>query len=255
MKGQNHVMEESGPSGYVAVVPAAGAGTRLPDRELSKELMPYGRPDSGGKPVISHLLRCLGQAKIDDMIIVMRDDKTDIAEYLAGSEWNDKRFQLTMTPGTSGVPETVALGVRDAGARNVAFGFPDILFEPQDAFVTLRHQLNNSEADIVLGLFPTDTPEKMDMVATDDQGHVTDIQIKPSTTALDLTWILATWTPRFSTFLIENHNGSHLGHAFQLAMADGFTIDTVSFRDGRSLDIGTPDDLARARQWESQSDD
>jgi len=254
MKGQNHIMEESGPSGYVAVVPAAGAGTRLPDRELSKELMPYGRPESGGKPVISHLLRCLGQAEIDEMIIVMRDDKTDIADYLAGSEWNDTRFQLTMTPGTSGVPETVALGVRDAGARNVAFGFPDILFEPQDAFVSLMHKLENSEADVVLGLFPTDTPEKMDMVATDNRGHVTEIQIKSASTTLELTWILATWTPRFSAFLMDNYDGkldgNHLGHAFQLAMADGFTIGTVSFADGRSLDIGTPDDLARAREWE-----
>lgn len=249
MKGQHHVIEESLPSAYVAVIPAAGAGTRLPDRELSKELMPYGRPGTGGEPVISHLLRCLGQAEIDDMIIVLRDDKTDIAEYLASPKWGSDNFRITMTPGTSGVPETVALGVRDAGARNVAFGFPDILFEPQDAFVELMHQLDNSEADVVLGLFPTDTPEKMDMVATDCQGHVTDIQIKPDSTTLTLTWILATWTPRFSTFLTDNHDGSHLGHTFQLAMAEGFIISSVAFGDGRSLDIGTPDDLARAREW------
>ncbi len=252
MKGRNHVIEESPPSAYVAVIPAAGAGTRLPDRELSKELMPYGGPGTGREAVISHLLRCLGQAEIDDMIIVLRDDKTDIADYLAGTEWSGKRFRITTTPGTSGVPETVALALRDAGTRNVAFGFPDILFEPQDAFVELMHQLDNSEADVVLGLFPTDTPEKMDMVATDSRGHVTEIQIKPSSTALCFTWILATWTPRFSAFLTDNHDGNHLGNAFQLAMAEGFTISSVAFGDGRSLDIGTPDDLARAMQWESR---
>lgn len=251
MKGQNHITEESGPSGYVAVIPAAGAGTRLPDRELSKELMPYGNAETDGKPVISYLLHCLGRAEIDDMIIVLRDDKTDIADYLAASEWQDKRLQLTMTPGTSGVPETVALGVRDAGARNVAFGFPDILFEPQDAFVALMQRLEDTDADIVLGLFPTDTPEKMDMVATDSRGRVTDIHIKPDTTTLELTWILAAWTPRFSTLLLNNHDGQHLGHTFQLAMADGFSVDTVSFENGRSLDIGTPDDLVRASEWES----
>ena len=76
------------------------------------------------------------------MIIVMRDDKTDKADYITGSEWAGKRFRFTMTPGTSGVPETVALGLQDAGARNVAFGFPDILFEPQDAFIALMHQLD-----------------------------------------------------------------------------------------------------------------
>jgi len=225
----------------------------LPDRELSKELMPFGRPGTGREPVISHLLRCLGQADIDDMIIVLRDDKTDIADYLANPKWGGSNFSITMTPGTSGVPETVALGVRDAGARNVAFGFPDILFEPQDAFVELMYQLDNSEADVVLGLFPTDTPEKMDMVATDKRGRVTGIQIKPDSTTLELTWILATWTPRFSAFLTDNNDGSHLGHAFQLAMAEGLIIHSVAFGSGRSLDIGTPDDLARAREWESSN--
>ena len=250
MKGQNHVMEDSPRSEYVAVIPAAGAGTRLPDRELSKELLPYGSPETGRKPVISHLVECLGQAHINDMIVVLRNDKTDIVDYFRGPESGDHNFQITTTPGTSGVPETVALGLRDAGARNVAFGFPDILFEPRDAFVSLRQQLDNSAADVVLGLFPTDTPEKMDMVATDGQGHVTEIQIKPESTQLEVTWILAAWTPRFSAFLSANCDGNHLGNAFQLAMAAGFTIDSVTFSNGRSLDIGTPDDLVRADTWE-----
>jgi glucose-1-phosphate thymidylyltransferase len=249
MKGQNHVMEETVPSGYVAVIPAAGAGTRLPDRELSKELMPYASPDRAQKPVISHLLQCFSRAGVDDTVVVLRDDKTDIVDYLAGSEWSGKRFRFTMTPGTSGVPETVALGVNEVGAHNVAFGFPDILFEPRDAFVKLMDRLDRSGADIVLGLFPTDTPEKMDMVATDSAGRVTDIVIKPESTTLELTWILATWSPRFSAFLADNHGGSHLGDAFLSAMADGFAIEAVAFEEGRSLDIGTPEDLARAEQW------
>ncbi len=249
MRGQNHVMEESVPSGYVAVIPAAGAGTRLPDRELSKELMPYSSPETNAKPVISHLLHCLGRAGVHDTVIVLRDDKTDIVDYLSGPEWSNKRFRFAMTPGTSGVPETVALGVREVGAQNVAFGFPDILFEPQDAFVQLMNRLDSSNADVVLGLFPTDTPEKMDMVATDPDGRVTDIVIKPESTTPELTWILATWTPKFSAFLADHHGGSHLGDAFLLAMNDGFTIAAVAFNEGRSLDIGTPDDLARAQQW------
>lgn len=91
------------------------------------------------------------------------------------------------------------------------------------------------------------------MVATDKRGRVTGIQIKPDSTTLELTWILATWTPRFSAFLTDNNDGSHLGHAFQLAMAEGLIIHSVAFGSGRSLDIGTPDDLARAREWESSN--
>ena len=267
MAEQNQVTEESLLSGYVAVIPAAGAGTRLPDRELSKELLPFGPRKDGSRPVISHLLRCLGQAAIDDLIIIVRDDKKDIMDYVAGPEWSDRRIRVITTPGTSGVPETVALGLRDAGAHNIAFGFPDILFEPQDAFADLKSRLTSSRADIVLGLFPTDKPAKFDMVATDGDGQVTSIEIKPDTTTLALTWIIAAWTPAFSEFLTRlvfeqparldalagGSGGSHLGHAFQLAMSEGFTIDSVRFDDGRILDIGTPDDLARAADWEPRS--
>ena len=42
-------------------------------------------------------------------------------------------------------------------------GFPDILFRPVDAFVHLLSHLKNSEADVVLGLFPTNPLQRTDM--------------------------------------------------------------------------------------------
>jgi glucose-1-phosphate thymidylyltransferase len=120
--------------------------------------------------------------------------------------------------------------------------------------VKLIHRLENSDADVVLGLFPTDNPSKMDMVDTDDVGRVTDIQIKPGSTTLDLTWIIAAWRPSFSAYVAEHHNGAHLGHVLQRAMADGLRVESQSFPAGRSLDIGTPDDLGRARTWSDQDD-
>ena len=103
----------------------------------------------------------------------------------------------------------------------------------------------------------------MDMVRMRDDGVVTRIDIKPAETALRLTWILAAWKPTFSRYLLRliaeprsrlndlapEAGGSHLGHAFQLAMTDGLVIEAVPFADGRSLDIGTPDDLRRAGDW------
>jgi len=234
---------------YVALLPAAGVGSRLPDRQGSKELLRVGSGHDGGKPVISHVLGCLGHAGIRDVIVVLRDGKQDIFEYLTSSEWGHFRFAFEFTPGTSGVPETVALGLGGIQARSVVFGFPDILFEPRDAVVRLTERLENSTADVVLGLFPTGTPSKMDMVATDESGCVTEIEIKPDATTLDLTWILAAWRPSFSAYLAANHQGNHLGDVFQLAMADGLQIESEPFVEGRSLDIGTPDDLDRAKTW------
>jgi len=263
MNRRDQFLEKSAGSEYVALLPAAGIGSRLPDRSGSKELVRFGDNQEHSKPVIAHVLSCIQLAGIDDVIVVLRKGKKDISEYLASNEWNQVNFTVKITPGTSGVPETVALGLDNDQSRNVVFGFPDILFEPPDAFAKLIRRLEESEADVVLGLFPTETPQKMDMVETDDSGQVIDIQIKPKSTKLDLTWILAVWRPSFSAYLNEvvygnatrlaelaaNHDGSHLGHVFQLAMADGLSIDAESFGDGRSLDIGTPDDLCLARTW------
>ena len=49
----------------------------------------------------------------------------------------------------------------------VALGFPDILFSPDNAFTQLINQLRSRNADVVLGLFPADKPEKTDMVEID----------------------------------------------------------------------------------------
>lgn len=236
-------------SEYVALLPAAGIGSRLPNRHGSKELLRYGGGRDDGVPVISHVLGCMGLSGISDVIVVLRDEKQDIFEYLTSSEWKHFKFAFEFTPGTSGVPETVALGLGGIRTRNVVFGFPDILFEPRNAFVKLMERLENSPADVVLGLFPTGNPSKMDMVATDESGHVTEIEIKPDATTLELTWILAAWKPSFSEYLSANHDGDHLGHVFQRAAADGLQIDSVPFPEGRSLDIGTPGDLDRAKTW------
>lgn len=256
-------METSCETEYVAIVPAAGVGSRLPDRKLSKELVTFADASGEPRPVISHLLDCLVGAGVNDIIVVTRTDKRDIGEYLAQPEWQSCNFDLVITDGTSGVPETVALGLDRSAGRRVVFGFPDILFRPNDAISTLIGALDNSRADVMLGLFPTNNPSKMDMVATDETGQVLDIVIKSKTTRLPMTWILAVWSAEFSHYLstlfvdspgrlrrqTRGAGGGHLGHAFQLALADGILIESVSFAEGACLDIGTPDDLARAAHW------
>jgi len=256
-------VEKSRSSEYVGLLPAAGVGSRLPGRLLSKELLPFGEARGAGRPVISHLLNSMRQAGITDVTVVLRQGKEDIREHLAGSEWHDINISYEMTAGTSGVPETVALGLSRIRSSPVAFGFPDILFEPGNAFTGMMRRLESSSADVVLGLFPTDNPQKMDMVSVDAMGRVTGIEIKPEHTSLDLTWILAVWNTTFSKFLsnIMHTNpqrisglaarpgDGHLGHAFQLAIADGLSISAESFPQGKSLDIGTPDDLHLARSW------
>lgn len=260
MPPDEQFVEKSVTSAYVGLIPAAGVGSRLPGRKLSKEMLPVGGHGGDAKPAMSHLINCMQRAGVSEIAVVIREGKQDISNYLAGREWQHIQFDNKYTRGTSGVPETVMLGIQDLEDRHIAFGFPDILFEPHDAYTKMMQRIEKSGADVVLGLFPTASPGKMDMVETDAGGKVTRIEIKPESTRLDLTWILATWKPTFSAYLgdllrndsarlNEGDGDTHLGHAFQLAMADGLQVAATSFPDGRSLDIGTPDDLERARSW------
>lgn len=260
MRDDDQNIENSRPAGYVGLIPAAGFGSRLPGIENAKEMLAVG---NHSRPVIGHLLDIMAHAGIQDVTIVLRPQKTDLESYLRSNAWEHMRLNLKFTPGTEGVPETVALGLEGLGNRNVAFGFPDILFMPNDAMKMMMQKLEAGNSPAILGLFPTASPEKSDMVKTDRLGNVVDIEIKPTRTELDLTWILAAWKPSFSRYLTSRlhvdsapSNGSktplparHLGEIFNSAIRDGIPFDTIIFKDGASLDIGTPDDLALAHSW------
>jgi glucose-1-phosphate thymidylyltransferase len=138
----------------------------------------------------------------------------------------------------------------------VAMGFPDILLEPEDAFVHLRARQAETSADIVLGLFPTNRPETCDMVATDPVGRARQICVKPTSTTLQDAWMIAVWTPTFTQFLHDHLTASwppeasplppremHVGEVIQAAIEAGLHVDTLQFRHGWYLDIGTPEGL------------
>lgn len=260
MQPDDQTIEKSGPSAYVGMIPAAGSGSRLPDRKLSKELLPVG---STGQPVIAHLLRSMHAAGVGNITVVLRESKWDLFDYLTGENWQHMCIGVRTTAGTSGVSETVVVGLDDNQDSNILFGFPDILFEPSDAFAKLMEKLETGNSDVVLGLFPTPNPARSDMVDADTDGKVIDIEIKPCNTKLKMTWILAAWKPTFTRYLVRllrddydrvrkfatDPADNHLGYIFRLAIADGMTLDSVSFDRGRSLDIGTPEDLALAQTW------
>lgn len=75
--------------------------------------------------------------------------------------------------------------------KRVLFGFPDIILQPDDVFVRLMDRMKASNADIVLGLYLADNPQKMDMVDLKTDGTISDIHIKPLQTNLKWTWIVA----------------------------------------------------------------
>lgn len=247
---------------YVGLIPAAGRATRLGEIPTSKEILsvkPVVEPGGRPRAAIDCLLEALAIRAVDCVYVVIRDGKWDIPQYLGDGSRYGLSIAYLMMGLPYGPPYTLDQAYRFLADRSVLFGFPDIQFHPVDAFRRLTARLENSSAEIVLGLFPTDRPHKMDMVRCDDAGRVLQLEIKPAATELRHTWIIAAWTPVFTAFLhayLKTHRAScsrpespepHVGTVIQAALASGMPVAGEMFDDGWVLDIGTPEDLERAR--------
>lgn len=250
----------------VGVIPAAGEARRMGSLPCSKEVLPIRDPRdpaSAPRPVASHLLERMRQAGAGKVFIVLRAGKWDIPATFGDGSDLGLRLAYLLVHRFEGPAYTVAQVRAFTRESIVLLGFPDILYEPEDAYLHLLRERSAASADVVLGLIPTDRPEKMDMVAAEPDGRVSRIHIKPAETDLTYAWILAVWGPTFSAFLedylerldVEATRAPltreiHIGEVFQAAIAAGLAVSSVSFPGGRCLDIGTPEDLDRVDGFE-----
>jgi glucose-1-phosphate thymidylyltransferase len=256
-------------SDVIGLIPAAGLGSRLGSLPCSKEIYPLKLAKSkadglpGSKVVCEFLLERLKRAGIYRAFVIIRPGKWDIQAYLGdGGKYNFHLAYLMMGH-PFGSPFSLDQAWSFVQKNRVALGFPDIIFRPEDAYSRLLEHQEDLKADIVLGLFPTDRPQKWDMVETNSQGQVTQIIIKPQHSALRHCWVNAIWTPKFSAFLHDYLAGVvrharetdslkqladqefYVGNVIQAWMAVGFPVESVTFSEGNCLDIGTPEDLSR----------
>ncbi len=248
----------------IGLLPAGGQATRISPLPLSKELYPVGFQDFGVKSnwrpkvVSQYLLEKMQLAGIEKAYFILRPGKWDIPAYFGdGTMLSINLGYLIMGLGY-GVPFTLDQAYPFVQDAVIALGFPDILFQPEDAYVRILSRLEVSNADVVLGLFPTDKPQKAGMVDFDDKGKVRLIIEKPPQSDLRYMWGIAVWTPAFTQFLHEylitlkaKSNLSQLpevpiGDVIQAAISKGLHVEAEAFSDGTYLDIGTPDDLVRA---------
>lgn len=243
------------------LIPAAGRALRLGPLPCSKELLPVGfrQTASGPVPKVAghYLLESFAAAGIERVFMVLHELKGDVSRYFGTGEMAGVALAYLAIPGSASVPETLDHAtpfVRDAV---VALGFPDVLFTPVDAYRDLLRQREESDADLVLGLFPARNPRTTDMVELTPEGRVTRIEIRPQATDLRYNWLLAVWGPTFTRLLRaavresarEETSGTpelQIGAVVQRAIAAGLRVEGVPFPEGSYRDIGTPVELAAA---------
>lgn len=248
----------AGERDVVGLVPMAGHARRLPGLPCSKEILPVGFPDEEPRPACLHLLGYLREAGISRALLVLRRGKWDVPEQLGEGGEDGPRLAYLVVDDTPGVVHTLARALPFVGDSLVALGFPDTLIQPSDAFVRLLERQRARGADVVLGLFPTDRPEKTDMVRLDAQGRVQELVVKDPSSRLTHNWCIAVWSRTFTRFLrefvsrpdrVHAEAGSgelYPGHVIRAGLREGLRVEGVRFPNGRFLDVGTPEDLRRA---------
>lgn len=259
----------------VGLIAAGGHATRIEPLPCSKELYPIGfRPVEDGslrpKVVGHYLLEKMRHAGAETAYVVLRSGKWDIPAYFGDGALAQLHLAYLIMNRPFGTPYTLDQAFPFVQERLIVFGFPDMLFEPDDAFVRLRERQASSGADLVLGLFPAHRPETADMVDLDAQGRIRQIVIKPAVTKLRYTWIIALWTPAFTRFMhdylaaipVEEFQAApgdtprrrelFVGDVIQAAIEAGMRAETVLFADSSYVDIGTPDELVRASRLAHQ---
>lgn len=262
----------------IGVIPAGGQAVRLSPLPCSKELFPIGYytgKDGEKRPkTVSHyLLERMHIGGIDKIFFILKKGKWDIPEYFGNGEMLGLKMAYAIRDLPYGVPFTLDSVYPFICDGLVACGFPDILFQPKDAFRQLITRQSETQADLVLGLFPTNHSSRWDMVELDQQGRIRDIFPKPHNKKLNTTWLIAVWTPVFSRFMHSflqdrekdfkqgkrvDHQQKEmeisLGEVVKAALKGNISMEHVSFQDGFCIDIGTPEDMLIAAKEHERYD-
>jgi glucose-1-phosphate thymidylyltransferase len=248
----------------IGLIPAGGIASRLGKLPCSKEVLPFIN-ESGRIMVISeNLIRYFSLAGISDIYFIIRKGKWDIPEYFGdGRDFGVNLGYLIMNL-PFGAPYTLDQAYPFIRNKMVALGFPDILFEPHNAYQQMKDRFLRTDADIMLGLVPTEHFLKSDMIVFDGQGRIVDIVIKQNRPDLKYSWFAALWRPSFTSFMhnyligllqgshpgkIEQEDGSwrevFVGDVIRASVPQGLKLEQLIFETGRYTDVGTMDEYSK----------
>ncbi|MDR4495754.1 MAG: hypothetical protein R3B74_15335 [Nitrospirales bacterium] len=248
--------------GVVGLVPAAGLATRISPLPCSKEVFPIGVSKAttgerlGPTVVGSYLLRKFFKAGVRKAFFIIRKGKWDIPQYFGNGSWMQMDLGYLIMGDPYGVPFTLDQAFPFVKDQKVIFGFPDILFSEEQAYISLLECQVSSEADLVLGLFPVGPRQKADRVYSDVDGKILDVL--PDSTRLDLsyTWGIAVWMPQFTEFIHEfvekfrketdQRSEVSMSQVIHEGINCGLNVQGLMVSHIPFLDIGTSEGLAEA---------
>lgn len=242
------------------IIPAAGYASRLPKLPCSKEIYPLRIEKNNENHAVktqvasTSILNHMSRAGANKAFMIIRKEKWDIPQFLEdGSEFN-LNLSYIVTPPTNGTIYSIIKALPFIQSEIVLLGFPDIQIYTHNPFSPLLEKLEDSNVDIVLGLFEAENPTKVDMVELNPDGSLKSVEVKPKHSKLSLTWLIAAWKPTFTREIegcLTDLKSSitsreiYIGDVIYKSMEKGCNIQTHIFRKVKFVDIGTTSDLLK----------
>ncbi len=129
----------------IGLIPAAGQAKRLGNIAWSKELIPIastldhlnGEKEFQIKPIISYLIDRLILANVENILVVISKEKTDILKHLGNGENSGCHISYIIQEGNRGMPDALNQCLAWVDDAIVMFGMPDTIFFPNNAFELL----------------------------------------------------------------------------------------------------------------------
>lgn len=226
-------------------IPAGGKGTRLKSLGYSKELALIQ-----GRPVIEHLINRMINSGVDKIFISTSPDKLDLIEYLSTESPYSDNLMFIIRERKGLLHAVTAPHSFIARDDYLAFGLPDTIWFPENAFESIINFRKNSS--LTLGLFDSGKPESYDSVVIDENGKIKSVEVKVANPKSKWTWGIGIFKASIAPELIrlgESQNADYplLGQAIHDYSREGDAY-ALELQDSSYIDIGTPEDFARARK-------
>ncbi|MBL8150289.1 MAG: sugar nucleotidyltransferase [Blastocatellia bacterium] len=246
----------------IGIIPAAGHGTRLHPFRYPKELFPIGYVNGEGssdlklKVACQYVLDCLIKAGIYQAHVIVSDHKFEVLRFLADGEEYGLSLSYLYQREIKGLPFAIDCAYNWTKDSLSALVLPDTILEPYDCVYKSLLFLEESQADVVLGVFPTEHPERLCPVHFDKKGNVYKLYDKDASQSIMNTWGIAVWTPNFAEFLHQHVKKSSpligkelvLAEVFNEAIVSGLKVNAIEIPKGKFWDIGTSSSLIKVRQ-------
>jgi glucose-1-phosphate thymidylyltransferase len=158
------------------IIPAAGLGSRIQPLAFSKELLPVGSRFVNGverpKAVSEYVVERMLAAGVDKLCFVISPGKSDIVKYY-GSDYGNARVCYVVQPGAAGLCDAIFRALPLVREHEpVLVGLPDTVWFPEQGYGALVGSA------LSFLLFPVEEPQLFDAVVCDEQGRVSEIQVK-----------------------------------------------------------------------------